>query len=207
MRGVECLDTRLLLMPSPKIAQQWERAIVLRFGRYVGLRGPGLFWIVPFVDRVSSVIDQRTVATGFAAEQTLTADTVPVNVDAVLFWMVHDAEKAALEVQDYGRAVAHRRRGVPGWGVFTNKKLNGGGPMIDIGVHALDMALWLMGHPKPVSVYGVTFQKERPSHRQVAGDKRDADENNNRRGEAECVRRLYLKQHRGNEPAQRQRRH
>jgi regulator of protease activity HflC (stomatin/prohibitin superfamily) len=96
----------LLAMPAPRIAQQWERAVVLRFGRYVGLRGPGLFWIVPFVDRVSSVIDQRTVATGFAAEQTLTADTVPVNVDAVLFWMVHDAEKAALEVQDYGRAVA-----------------------------------------------------------------------------------------------------
>jgi len=96
----------LLLAPSPKIAQQWERAIVLRFGRYIGLRGPGLFWIVPFIDNVSSVIDQRTIATGFAAEQTLTADTVPVNVDAVLFWMVHDAEKAALEVQDYGRAVA-----------------------------------------------------------------------------------------------------
>ena len=96
----------VLLMPAPRIAQQWERAIVLRFGRYVGLRGPGLFWIMPFVDRVSSMIDQRTIATGFAAEQTLTADTVPVNVDAVLFWMVHDAEKAALEVQDYGRAVA-----------------------------------------------------------------------------------------------------
>lgn len=96
----------LLIAPSPKIAQQWERAIVLRFGRYVGLRGPGLFWIVPFIDRVSSVIDQRTIASGFAAEQTLTADTVPVNVDAVLFWMVHDAEKAALEVQDYARAVA-----------------------------------------------------------------------------------------------------
>jgi regulator of protease activity HflC (stomatin/prohibitin superfamily) len=96
----------LLVAPSPKIAQQWERAIVLRFGRYIGLRGPGLFWIVPFIDKVSSVIDQRTIASGFAAEQTLTADTVPVNVDAVLFWMVHDAEKAALEVQDYARAVA-----------------------------------------------------------------------------------------------------
>jgi regulator of protease activity HflC (stomatin/prohibitin superfamily) len=96
----------VLLMPAPKIAQQWERAVVLRFGRYVGLRGPGLFWIVPYVDCVSSMIDQRTIATGFAAEQTLTADTVPVNVDAVLFWMVHDAEKAALEVQDYSRAVA-----------------------------------------------------------------------------------------------------
>ena len=95
----------LLIMPAPKIAQQWERAIVLRFGRYIGLRGPGLFWLVPFVDRVSSVIDQRTIASAFAAEQTLTADTVPVNVDAVLFWMVHDAEKAALEVQDYTRAI------------------------------------------------------------------------------------------------------
>ena len=96
----------LLIMPAPRIAQQWERAVVLRFGRYVGLRGPGLFWVMPFVDSVSSIIDQRTIATGFAAEQTLTADTVPVNVDAVLFWMVHDAEKAALEVQDYARAVA-----------------------------------------------------------------------------------------------------
>ena len=95
----------LLVMPAPKIAQQWERAIVLRFGRYIGLRGPGLFWIVPFVDRVSTIIDQRTIASAFAAEQTLTADTVPVNVDAVLFWMVHDAEKAALEVQDYTRAI------------------------------------------------------------------------------------------------------
>jgi regulator of protease activity HflC (stomatin/prohibitin superfamily) len=95
-----------LLMPSPRIAQQWERAVVLRFGRFVGLRGPGLFWVAPFIDRVSSWIDQRTITTSFAAEQTLTADTVPVNVDAVLFWMVHDAEKAALEVQDYAQAVS-----------------------------------------------------------------------------------------------------
>jgi regulator of protease activity HflC (stomatin/prohibitin superfamily) len=96
----------LVLMQSPRIAQQWERAVVLRLGRYIGLRGPGLFWIVPFVDRVSSWIDQRTITTSFAAEQTLTADTVPVNVDAVLFWMVHDAQKAALEVQDYAQAVS-----------------------------------------------------------------------------------------------------
>jgi regulator of protease activity HflC (stomatin/prohibitin superfamily) len=96
----------LVLMPAPRIAQQWERAIVLRFGRFIGLRGPGLFWIVPFVDRVSTWIDQRTITTSFAAEQTLTADTVPVNVDAVLFWMVHDAQKAALEVQDYAQAVS-----------------------------------------------------------------------------------------------------
>ena len=96
----------LVLMPAPRIAQQWERAVVLRFGRFVGLRGPGLFWVVPFMDRVSTWIDQRTITTSFAAEQTLTADTVPVNVDAVLFWMVHDAEKAALEVQDYAQAVS-----------------------------------------------------------------------------------------------------
>jgi regulator of protease activity HflC (stomatin/prohibitin superfamily) len=95
-----------LVMPAAKIAQQWERAVVMRFGRFIGLRGPGLFWIVPFVDHVSSWIDQRTITTSFAAEQTLTSDTVPVNVDAVLFWMVHDAEKAALEVQDYAQAVS-----------------------------------------------------------------------------------------------------
>ena len=93
-------------MQSPKVAKQWERAIVLRLGRFIGLQGPGLFWIVPFVDTVSSWIDQRTITTSFAAEQTLTSDTVPVNVDAVLFWMVHDAQKAALEVQDYEQAVS-----------------------------------------------------------------------------------------------------
>jgi regulator of protease activity HflC (stomatin/prohibitin superfamily) len=96
----------IVLMQSPKIAQQWERAVVLRLGRFVGLRGPGLFWIVPFLDRVAAWIDQRTITTSFAAEQTLTADTVPVNVDAVLFWMVHDAQQAALEVQDYAQAVS-----------------------------------------------------------------------------------------------------
>lgn len=96
----------IVLMQSPKVARQWDRGVVLRLGRFVGLRGPGLFWIVPFVDTVSSWIDQRVITTGFAAEQTLTSDTVPVNVDAVLFWMVHDAEKAALEVQNYAHAVS-----------------------------------------------------------------------------------------------------
>jgi regulator of protease activity HflC (stomatin/prohibitin superfamily) len=96
----------IVLGLSPQMAQQWERAVVLRLGRYQGLHGPGLFWIVPFVDRVPAWIDQRTITSSFAAEQTLTADTVPVNVDAVLFWMVNDAEKAALEVQDYGQAVS-----------------------------------------------------------------------------------------------------
>ena len=96
----------ITLMQSPKVAQQWERAVVLRLGRYIGLRGPGLFWIVPFVDTVTRWIDQRVITTSFAAEETLTSDTVPVNVDAVLFWLVYDPEKAALEVQEYFQAVS-----------------------------------------------------------------------------------------------------
>src|SRR5690242_15300938 len=96
----------LLLAQSPKIARQWERAVILRLGKYVGLRGPGLFWIIPFVDSISAWIDQRVITTGFAAEETLTSDTVPVNVDAVLFWLVYDPEKAALEVQNYPQAVS-----------------------------------------------------------------------------------------------------
>jgi regulator of protease activity HflC (stomatin/prohibitin superfamily) len=91
---------------SPKVARQWERAIVLRLGRYQGLQGPGLFWIIPGIDTISAWIDQRVITTSFAAEETLTADTVPVNVDAVLFWVVYDPEKAALEVQDYRLAVS-----------------------------------------------------------------------------------------------------
>jgi hypothetical protein len=96
----------LLLAQSPRVAKQWEKAVVLRLGKYIGLRGPGLFWVVPLVDSVPTYIDQRVITTSFAAEQTLTSDTVPVNVDAVLFWMVYDVEKAALEVQDYPQAVS-----------------------------------------------------------------------------------------------------
>src|SRR5438132_819053 len=91
---------------SPRVAKQWERGVVLRLGKYRGLEGPGIFWIVPLIDSLSSWIDQRVITTNFAAEETLTMDTVPVNVDAVLFWMVHDSEKAALEVQDYTQAVS-----------------------------------------------------------------------------------------------------
>jgi len=96
----------VVAMQSPRVTAQWERAVILRLGKFVGLRGPGLFWIVPFIDTVSSRIDQRTITTSFTAEQTLTSDTVPVNVDAVLFWLVHDVQKAALEVQDYYQAVS-----------------------------------------------------------------------------------------------------
>jgi len=96
----------LVLMQAPKVAQQWERGIVLRLGRFRHMRGPGLFFVLPFIDSITAWIDQRTITTSFAAEQTLTSDTVPVNVDAVLFWLVHDAQKAALEVQDYTQAVS-----------------------------------------------------------------------------------------------------
>jgi regulator of protease activity HflC (stomatin/prohibitin superfamily) len=96
----------IIMSMSPKVAKQWEKGVVLRLGKFVGLRGPGLFWVMPLFDTVSTWIDQRVITTSFAAEQTLTSDTVPVNVDAVLFWMVYDAEKAALEVQQYSDAVS-----------------------------------------------------------------------------------------------------
>jgi regulator of protease activity HflC (stomatin/prohibitin superfamily) len=89
-----------------KVASQWDKAVVLRLGRFRGLRGPGLFWILPIVDAVASWIDHRVMVTRFIAEKTLTKDTVPVDVDAVLFWLVWDAEKAALEVEDYRAAIA-----------------------------------------------------------------------------------------------------
>src|SRR5262245_6448452 len=95
-----------LLALSPKVARQWERGIILRLGKYIGQRGPGLFWIVPLIDTGTAWHDQLVITTNFAAEESLTADTVPVNVDAVLFWMVYDPEKAALEVQDYAQAVS-----------------------------------------------------------------------------------------------------
>ena len=89
-----------------KVASQWEKAVVLRLGKFLGLRGPGVFWIIPIVDSIPSWIDHRVMVTPFSAEKTLTQDTVPVDVDAVLFWVVWDAEKAALEVKDYQTAIA-----------------------------------------------------------------------------------------------------
>ncbi len=98
------IGTYLLL--AVKIASQWEKAVVLRLGKFRGLVGPGLFWIVPVVDTLANWIDHRVMVTPFSAEKTLTRDTVPVDVDAVLFWLVWDAEKAALEVEDYRVAIA-----------------------------------------------------------------------------------------------------
>lgn len=91
---------------SARVANQWEKAVILRLGKFKRLEGPGLFWLIPLVDRAVMWIDSRVRTTGFAAEKTLTADTVPVNVDAVLFWAVNDPEKAALQVEDYREAVA-----------------------------------------------------------------------------------------------------
>lgn len=89
-----------------KVAAQWEKAVVLRFGKFHSLKGPGFFWIIPIVDSVANWIDHRVNVTPFSAEKTLTKDTVPVDVDAVLFWLVWDAQKAALEVADYWMAIS-----------------------------------------------------------------------------------------------------
>lgn len=102
--GLTFIGTYILY--ALKIASQWEKAIVLRLGKFHKLAGPGLFWIVPIVDMVPAWIDHRVMVTPFAAEKTLTKDTVPVDVDAVLFWVVWDAEKAALEVKDYVSAIS-----------------------------------------------------------------------------------------------------
>lgn len=94
------------LLYGIKVANQWEKAVVLRFGRFQKLAGPGLFWVTPVIESIANWIDHRVMVTPFSAEKTLTKDTVPVDVDAVLFWMVWDAEKAALEVEDYRVAIA-----------------------------------------------------------------------------------------------------
>ena len=104
--GVGGAVLAILFSLSVRMASEWERAVVLRFGRFKGPLGPGLFWVIPFVDRVPMWIDLRVRTTAFAAEKTLTADTVPVDVDAVLFWQAHDARQAALAVEDYETAVS-----------------------------------------------------------------------------------------------------
>jgi regulator of protease activity HflC (stomatin/prohibitin superfamily) len=95
----------LYLLFAIKVVDQWEKAVILRFGRFRALRGPGLFWIIPVVDVISHLVDQRVRATDVTAESALTRDTVPVNVDAIVFWLVWDAQKAVLEVQSYFNAI------------------------------------------------------------------------------------------------------
>ena len=104
---IAMLIVSVTISSSIHIANQWERAVVLRMGKYKGLKGPGIFFIIPIFDKVADYIDQRIRVTEFKAEQTLTKDTVPVNVDAVVYWTVWDVEKAALEVQDYVTAISY----------------------------------------------------------------------------------------------------
>jgi len=96
-----------LISRSLRTADQWEKAVVLRMGRFRGLKGPGFFMIIPIIERVDQYIDQRVRVVNFGAEKTLTQDTVPVDVDAVAYWTVWDAEKTALEVQEYENAVSY----------------------------------------------------------------------------------------------------
>jgi regulator of protease activity HflC (stomatin/prohibitin superfamily) len=105
--GIVGILFALLVAAAIRIANQWEKAVVLRMGKFIGLKGPGFFMIIPIIDRVDTYIDQRLRVTDVRAEKTLTKDTVPVTVDAVLYWTVWDVEKAALEVQVYGDAVSY----------------------------------------------------------------------------------------------------
>jgi uncharacterized membrane protein YqiK len=104
---ISSLVISLILANAICIADQWEKAVVLRMGKYKGLKGPGIFFIIPIIDKIDNYIDQRVRVTEFKAEQTLTKDTVPVNVDAVVYWTVWDVEKAALEVQEYETAISY----------------------------------------------------------------------------------------------------
>jgi regulator of protease activity HflC (stomatin/prohibitin superfamily) len=99
------LAAGIYLLLSVKVADQWEKVAVLRLGRYAGLRGPGLFHVVPIIDRLSLFVDQRVRVASVTAESTLTRDTVPVNVDAIVFWLVWNAEKSILEVEDFVQAI------------------------------------------------------------------------------------------------------
>ena len=95
----------ILVALSLKMANAWQKFVVLRAGKLQGVKGPGLFWILPVLDSVVAIIDERIQTTAFNAEQALTKDTVPVNVDAIIFWHVHDARQAALEITDYRTAI------------------------------------------------------------------------------------------------------
>lgn len=141
-----------LLMFSVQVARQWDKAVVLRFGRYRGLRGPGIFAILPIIDTIPAWIDHRVMVTPFSAEKTLTRDTVPVDVDAVLFWVVWDAEKAALEVEDYKVAIA--------WAAQTAlREVIGQKPLSDIliGRHKMDAELQQIIDER-TTPWGITVQ-------------------------------------------------
>jgi regulator of protease activity HflC (stomatin/prohibitin superfamily) len=104
--GAILIVLAVLALASLKMARQWEQAIVLRAGKFTGVKGPGVFWIIPILDNVAAIIDTRLRTTQFVAEQTLTKDTVPVDVDAIIFWLVTNAQRAALEVASYVDAIS-----------------------------------------------------------------------------------------------------
>ena len=104
--GALLIILAVIVLAALKMAQQWEQAVVLRAGKFLAVRGPGLFWIVPILDNVTALIDTRLRTTQFVAERTLTKDTVPVDVDAIIFWIVTDVKRAALEVASYGEAIS-----------------------------------------------------------------------------------------------------
>jgi regulator of protease activity HflC (stomatin/prohibitin superfamily) len=104
--GALLIALAVFVFVALKMARQWEQAVVLRAGKFLAVRGPGLFWIVPVLENVAALIDTRLRTTQFFAEQTLTRDTVPVDVDAIIFWIVNDVKRAALEVANYGEAIS-----------------------------------------------------------------------------------------------------
>ncbi len=108
--GILFIALAVLIAASLKMANAWEKFVILRAGNLSGVKGPGLFFIIPIFDSVTAVIDERIQTTAFTAEAALMRDTVPVNVDAIIFWHVHDAQKAALNITDYRQAITASRR-------------------------------------------------------------------------------------------------
>ena len=103
--GIALVVVAVLISAALKMANTWEKFVILRAGKLLGVKGAGLFLIIPIIDNVVAVIDERIQTTAFSAESALTKDTVPVNVDAIIFWFVHDAEKAALNITNYREAI------------------------------------------------------------------------------------------------------
>jgi regulator of protease activity HflC (stomatin/prohibitin superfamily) len=103
--GIPFLIAAIIIAAALKMANTWEKFVILRAGKLLGVKGPGLFLIIPIIDNVVAVIDERIQTTAFSAEEALTRDTVPVNVDAIIFWFVHDAQKAALNITNYREAI------------------------------------------------------------------------------------------------------
>jgi regulator of protease activity HflC (stomatin/prohibitin superfamily) len=108
--GIAVGAAAIVIGAALKMANTWEKFVILRAGKLRGVKGPGLFLIIPVIDHVVAVIDERIQTTAFSAEAALTKDTVPVNVDAIIFWFVHDAQKAALNITNYRESIGSPRR-------------------------------------------------------------------------------------------------